>query len=89
MASGICGTRSYADFITACKKYLPAFFQFEGVGILFKDQKENQMFTINQHFEDDEVALMKRMEKKKQQGIAWTREEIHLDFKRQLKRQGK
>jgi len=41
ISSAICTQRSYADFILKCRKELPEFFGFEGIGILFRDTKSN------------------------------------------------
>ena len=45
-ASIICTQRSYSDYIMNCRKILPEFFGFEGVGILFRDQTTDNLFTI-------------------------------------------
>ncbi len=49
-ASVISTQRSYSDFIMNCKTTLPQFFGFEGVGILFRDHKTDNLFNIG----DDE-----------------------------------
>ncbi len=46
ISSLISTQRSYADLILASQEVLPGFFQFEGLGILFRDKKTNQLFTI-------------------------------------------
>jgi hypothetical protein len=37
------------------KRALPEFFGFEGVGILFLDQKTKELFTIDVNFSDEEL----------------------------------
>ena len=36
------------------KKQLPEFFGFEAVGIMLRDMKSNQMFTINEVSNEDQ-----------------------------------
>ena len=45
-ASIISTQRSFSDYIMHCKKILPTFFGFEGVGILFRDHESENLFTI-------------------------------------------
>ena len=82
MASAICSQRSYADFILQAKKILPKYFGFDGVGILFKDSKTNSLFTLEQTFDEDELAYMKKIDLKKEKNIDLTKEERQRDFER-------
>jgi len=61
---------------------LPAYFQFEGLGILFKDIKTESLFTINQTFDEDELAFMSKIEIKKTKHIDLTKDERLADFER-------
>ena len=45
-ASIISTQRSFSDYIMNCKKILPEFFGFEGLGILFRDHESENLFTI-------------------------------------------
>lgn len=75
--------------ILNAKKVLPEYFQFEGVGILLRDTKDNTLFTIEQTFDDDEEALMKQCQEKKDKKMLLTKEERLLDFERQMKRRNR
>lgn len=47
--AGIISTqRSYSDIILAISEELPSFFEFEGVAILLRDSKSNQLFSLEQ-----------------------------------------
>ena len=46
IASAISTQRSYQDFIVNIRKVLPDFFGFEGVGLLFRDEKTGNLFVI-------------------------------------------
>lgn len=58
MSSLISTQRSYSDLIIASQEVLPSFFQFEGLGILFRDKKTNYLFTIEQTFDEIEIKKM-------------------------------
>ena len=58
LAGTICTQRSQQELVRLLRKHLPLFFGFQDVGILFKDQKSNLMFTLNEL--DDENQGDKR-----------------------------
>lgn len=53
LAGKICTQRSQPELISIMKSHLPEFFGFEAVGIMLRDVKSNQMFTINEISNDD------------------------------------
>lgn len=48
-----------------CKKILPEYFGFEGIGILFRDVKTNHLFTIGGAEDQDDKHILDIKEKKK------------------------
>lgn len=67
--------RSYADFILKSREFLPQYFDFEGLGILFRDVKTNNLFSIEQTYNEVEIAELKKLDEKKKKGIILTKEE--------------
>ena len=63
-ASVICTQRSYSDYIMNCRKILPQFFGFEGVGILFRDQLTDNLFSIEQDEQEGDSEMIKLKEQK-------------------------
>jgi hypothetical protein len=45
-----------------CKKILPEFFGFEGIGILFRDHVTDHLFTIEQDDREGEAEAIKLKE---------------------------
>lgn len=56
--------RSYADLIWRIKKIMPKFLGFEGLGILFRDIKTDNLFTISDNFDENELKEIKDREEK-------------------------
>lgn len=88
-SSIICTQRSYSDYIMNCRKILPEFFGFEGVGILFRDQQTDNLFSIEQddHEGDDDLIKLKERKRKNKQEL--TEEEAVKDAERQYRRRSK
>lgn len=63
---------------------LTKYFDFEGIGILFRDVRTNDLFSIEQTFNEVEYAYLKEFEDKKRRGIKLTIEERQNDFERQM-----
>jgi len=47
-----------------CKKILPEFFGFEGVGILFRDQITDNLFSIEQDEHEGDTEMIKLKDSK-------------------------
>ena len=54
LAGEISTKRSLPELALAMKRLLPKYFDFEAVGVLFRDQKAESMFTVNQIEIDEE-----------------------------------
>ena len=65
MASVISTQRSFVDYLLHCRKILPEFFQFEGLGILFRDQETGNLFTIEQDEQAEDNELLDARQKRK------------------------
>lgn len=48
LAGEISTKRSLPELAQAIKQLLPKYFDFEAVGVLFRDQKSDEMFTVNE-----------------------------------------
>ena len=48
LASDVCTQRSYKGLITTMRERLPSFFGFDAIGVLLKDQKTGDLFTISE-----------------------------------------
>ena len=66
------------------RECLPLYFECEGVAILFRDQKTNQLFVIEQDLNPGEQKLVEYIQEQKRLGVALTAEERIKDFERQL-----
>lgn len=53
LTGDICTKRSQSDLVKSIKEKLPDFFGFEGAGIMFRDIKNDFMFTINELSKDE------------------------------------
>lgn len=51
LASSICTQRSYRDLLRVMKTALPKFFGFDALGILLRDAKTQELFTISENNE--------------------------------------
>jgi hypothetical protein len=65
-----------------CRDELTKYFDFEDVGILFRDTNTNNLFTIEMIYNEYEIKFLKDIENKKLKGIALTIEERITDFER-------
>lgn len=60
LAGEISTKRSLPELAQSIKKLLPKYFDFEAVGVLFRDQKSESMFTVNEiAVEEDPEELLK------------------------------
>ena len=85
----VCAQRSYADFIMHARKILPDFFGFEGVGILFRDRNDNNLFSIEEHEEEEDKEILKVREAKEKNHEELTEEEKLEDVERQYRRRSR
>ena len=81
--------RSYVDYIYEVRKILPQYFGFEGVGILFRDIKTNNLFSIDNREDEDDNSIIKTKEQKIANGEELTDEEKILDAERQYKKRNR
>ena len=88
-ASIICTQRSYSDYIMNCRKVLPEFFGFEGVGILFRDQTTDNLFSIEQDEQEGDNAMIKLKEQRARMKEGLTQEEAIKDAERQYRKRSK
>jgi hypothetical protein len=51
LASSICTQRSFRDLMRNMRVALPKFFGFEGLGILLRDLKTDDLYTISENTE--------------------------------------
>ena len=68
------------------RKILPKFFNFEGIGILFRDIKDNNLFSIDNSIDEDDVHIMKVLEDKEKNNEELTEEEKIMLAERQHKK---
>jgi hypothetical protein len=65
LSGTICNQRNKISLLREMKQQLPRFFGFEDVGVVFRDVKRNQLFTMNVLSQDEqELWLKDRMEAK-------------------------
>lgn len=81
-SSIISTQRSYADLIFKIKRILPEFMGFEGIGILFRDTKTDNLFTISDTFDESDLKMIKLFEEKLKRGEFLSEEERLLDVER-------
>lgn len=81
-ASVISTQRSYADLIFKIKKILPEFMGFDGIGILFRDTKTDNLFTISDTFDESDLRLIKEHEEKLLRGDLLSEDDKIVDFER-------
>ena len=60
IAGEICTARTQVQLLRGIRKTLPEFFGFESVGILIRDMKTDQMFTLNELKNDDHEEWMRQ-----------------------------
>ena len=84
-SSIISTQRSYADLIFKIKRILPEFMGFEGLGILFRDTKTDNLFTISDTFDESDLRMIKIFEEKLKNGGVLSEEERLLDVERQFR----
>jgi hypothetical protein len=46
IAGELATQRSYNDLLFIIREQLPAYFEFQGVSIIFRDTKTNQLFAL-------------------------------------------
>lgn len=85
-ASVICTQRSYSDFILHCRVVLTEFFGFEGLGILFRDQINDNLFSIDLDERENDLSLLKLKEQKAKLKEGLTTEEAVKDAERQYRK---
>ena len=85
-ASIICTQRSYSDFIVNCREVLPQYFGFDAIGILFRDQTDDQLFAFEEEEDEDEADMRKQKQIKTNKGQQLTAQEQTEDFVRQYRR---
>lgn len=56
MAGLITTQRNFVGLLRQVQSLLPEFFGFEGVGIMFRDMKTGNMFTISAKLDEQELA---------------------------------
>ena len=88
-SSVVCTQRSYADLLWHARKILPDFFGFEGVGILFRDRRDNNLFSIEEHEEDEDKEILKIREERKKNNELLTEEEKLDDVERQYRKRSR
>lgn len=65
---------------------MPKYFGFEGVAILLKDIKTNELFTLeHDDLNPNEIKLDVYVKEQRKKGIPLTTEERIRDFERQLR----
>lgn len=55
---------------------------FEGIGILFRDTKTDNLFTISDTFDESDLKMIKLFEEKLKRGEFLSEEERLLDVER-------
>ena len=81
--TGLISTqRSYADLILIVKSELPKYLQFEGVALLLKDVRTNQLFSIEQDFTQLDMEFYEYVKQRTINGIPLTLEEKVKNFER-------
>ena len=84
-ASVISTQRSYADLIFKIKKILPEFMGFDGIGILFRDTKTDNLFTISDTIDEADLRMIKEHEEKLKRGELLSEDDKLVDFERQFR----
>lgn len=72
LASVVSTQRSYADLILKMKKLIPDYLGFEGLGILFRDTKTDKLFTVQDTYKDEDLALAEVVDEKLKRGETLT-----------------
>ena len=71
------------------RKILPDFFGFEGVGILFRDRNDNNLFSIEEHEEEEDREILRIREAREKNHEELTEEEKLEDVERQYRRRSR
>ena len=58
---------------------------FDGIGILFRDTKTDNLFTISDTFDEADLRVIKEYEEKLKRGELLSEEEKIIDFERQFR----
>jgi len=54
------------------KECIPQFFGFDGIGVLFRDTKTNQLFAIEDSQDDEDLDMIKRKTMLENEGKTFT-----------------
>ena len=84
LASMISTQRSCSDLTLVCNELLPSYLGFEGLGLLFRDTKDNTLFSMDSEFNEEEQKFYDEIKEKKRKAQLLTQDERMKDFERQL-----
>lgn len=74
-ASVVAAQRCYADFSLYCRKVLADFFGFDGIGILYRDRRDNNLFSIEETEDQADQKILQIREERDKKGEELTQEE--------------